>query len=118
MDKLHQACVCVCVCVCACVCVRVCVCVCVWEKNKASHLFVHFGPAFDLSHNHSHDASSEGGSEGEELLVGGDVLIPWVWVPRVTGQTDQQESMSSMHRNPKKLSNEMGHFIIKGKQIP
>lgn len=47
------------------------------------YLFVYFGPAFDLGHNHSHDASPEGGSEGEELLVGGDVLIPWVWVPGV-----------------------------------
>lgn len=41
-----------------------------------SYLFVYFGPAFDLGHNHSHDASSEGGGEGEELLVGRDVLIP------------------------------------------
>lgn len=41
-----------------------------------SYLFVYFGPTFDLGHNHSHDASSVGGSEGEELLVGGDVLIP------------------------------------------
>lgn len=44
--------------------------------QDVSILFVYFGPAFDLGYNHSHDASSEGGSEGEELLVGGDVLIP------------------------------------------
>lgn len=44
--------------------------------HDVSILFVYFGPAFDLSHNHSHDAPSEGGREGEELLVGGDVLIP------------------------------------------
>lgn len=48
--------------------------------QDVSILFVYFGPTFDLGHNHSHDASSVGGSEGEELLVGGDVLIPWVWV--------------------------------------
>lgn len=51
------------------------------HPNWTSYLFVYFGPTFDLGHNHSHDASSVGGSEGEELLVGGDVLIPWVWVP-------------------------------------
>lgn len=37
---------------------------------------MYFGPAFDFGHNHSHDLPSERGSEGEELLVGGDVLIP------------------------------------------
>lgn len=58
---------------------------CVTEQIS-SHLFVHFGPTFDLSHNHPHDASSEGGGEGEEFFVGGDVLIPWVWVPKVKGQ--------------------------------
>lgn len=46
------------------------------EAFPPAYLFMYFGPAFDLRHNHSHDASSEGGSEGEELLVGGDVLIP------------------------------------------
>lgn len=45
---------------------------CMYSK----YLFVYFGPTFDLGHYHSHDASSEGGSEGEELFVGGDVLIP------------------------------------------
>lgn len=44
--------------------------------QDVSILFVYFGSAFDLGHNHSHDAPSEGGSEGEELLVGGDILIP------------------------------------------
>lgn len=57
------------------------------EAFPPAYLFMYFGPAFDLRHNHSHDASSEGGSEGEELLVGGDVLIPWVWVPAVKPQT-------------------------------
>lgn len=37
---------------------------------------MYFGPAFDFGHNHSHYLPSERGSEGEELLVGGDVLIP------------------------------------------
>lgn len=37
---------------------------------------MYFGPAFDFGHNHSHYLPSECGSEGEELLVGGDVLIP------------------------------------------
>ncbi len=51
------------------------------SQGWTSYLFVYFGPAFDLGYDHSHDASSEGGGEGEELLVGGDVLIPWVRVP-------------------------------------
>lgn len=49
---------------------------CFVRNTAETDLFVYFGPAFDLGHNHSHDAPSEGGSEGEELLVGGDVLIP------------------------------------------
>lgn len=55
---------------------------------KTAYLFMYFGPTFDLGHNHSHNASSEGGSERKELLVRGDVLVPWVWVPAfcVTGQ--------------------------------
>lgn len=56
------------------------------RPGRKWYLFVYFGPAFDLGYDHSHDASPEGGSEGEELLVGGDVLIPWVWVPAVKWQ--------------------------------
>lgn len=44
--------------------------------EKALYLFMYFGPAFDFGHNHSHYLPSERGSKGEELLVGGDVLIP------------------------------------------
>jgi len=48
-----------------------------WAGPRPSHhLFVYFCPAFDLGHDHSHDASFEGGGQGEELLVGGDVLVP------------------------------------------
>lgn len=47
---------------------------------------MYFGPAFDFGHNHSHYLPSERGSEGEELLVGGDVLIPRVWIPVGTDQ--------------------------------
>lgn len=49
----------------------------IWRlQQMGSYLFMYFGPAFDFGHNHSHYLASECGSEGEELFVGGDILIP------------------------------------------
>lgn len=76
------------------------------------YLFVYFGPAFDLGYDHSHDASPEGGSEGEELLVGGDVLIPWVWVPAVKWQKGEHSWMAERRNlliSPSKLAAKSPH---------
>lgn len=46
-----------------------------------TYLFMYFGPILYFSYYHSHNGTSVGCSKGEELLVGCDITIPWVWVP-------------------------------------
>ena len=46
-----------------------------------TYLFMDFGPILYFSYYHSHNGTSVGCSKGEELLVGCDITIPWVWVP-------------------------------------
>lgn len=46
-----------------------------------TYLLVYLGPIFYFSYYHSYNGTSVGCSKGKKLLVGGDVTIPWVWVP-------------------------------------
>lgn len=49
--------------------------------TKHAYLLVYLGPTFYFSYYHSYNGTPVGCSKGKELLIGGDVTIPWVWVP-------------------------------------